>query len=86
MVQDFEEIIRAKIAMVGNRMSLGEVITLVTFATAPINIEMALFRAITNPEETHVHSFGTFLLENIVDEASSSTIVRLDRSSGLGMS
>ena len=78
-----EDVIRADIAVMGNRMVLGVVVTLVAFAGAPVNVVLFLVLAVADPEETYVKSFGTFLLESVVGKTNGCCVVALDRCGGL---
>jgi hypothetical protein len=48
---------------------LGEVITHMCVTRHPTNIKLSLFHSVLYPVKVHVHGFGTFLLENFVDDS-----------------
>ena len=64
---------------------LGKVISFVGATFAPEDMELLLADTITDPIESHVNGFGTFLLDRIIGDAGCGAIVSLDRSRGLRM-
>ena len=66
-------------------MMLGGVIRHVVSARGPINMEVALFYAVTDPIKTHVDGLGTNLLACAIGNARGGFIVGLHGSGGLGM-
>lgn len=64
---------------------LGEVVTEVVKATAPVNVELALVDAIFYPVKSHVDGFGATLLDGVVDDAGGAGVVDLDGSGTLWM-
>ena len=58
---------------------LGPVIGPVVFARAPIEFELLLGFAATEPMETHVHRFGAMGLDVVVDDSKCGTVVGFDR-------
>ena len=61
--------------MVRTRERLGVVIGEIAEARVPVDEEMALLGAVSDPKVAHVHSFGTLLLDSVVDDAGSSSVV-----------
>ena len=64
---------------------LGKIIGLVNGAFAPVNKELALAHAITDPVVSHVHGLGALLLDGVVGDAGCGAIVRLNRGWRLGV-
>ncbi len=62
-------------------MMLGEVVSSVGASFLPVNEKLALADTVTNPLKSHVHGFGTFLLDGVVCNARCSAIVS-DHGSG----
>ena len=54
---------------------LGEVISAIGRAFAPIDLELALANAIANPIEAHVDDFGPLLLDGVGGDTAGSVIV-----------
>ena len=50
------------------RMVLGEVVSEVVAAFAPMDDVLVLGDAVFNPIKTHVHGFGSALLDGVIDE------------------
>ena len=44
-------------------MMFGEVVSLVQYASAPIDMELSLLDAVANPVKAHVDGLGTFLFD-----------------------
>ena len=65
-------------AMMRRRMMFRKIIAFVYGALAPVNEELTLSNPIPDPIIAHVHRFGAFLLDRIVGDAGSSTVVGLD--------
>jgi hypothetical protein len=55
--------------MMGCRMLFGKVVRVVVFAPFPMDAELILLRAATDPVKTHVHGLGLALLDSVVDDA-----------------
>ena len=55
-----------------------EAVTVIVGAAAPEDTELFLTLTITNPAESHVHSFGTTLFDSVVGDACGGVIVRYD--------
>ena len=49
----------------------------------PVDVEVSLLRPISQPVEAHVHGFGSFLLDSVVDDSLGCAIVSFDGCSGL---
>ena len=64
-------------------MMLGPIICSVVFARAPIEFELLLGFAATEPMETHVHRFGATGLDVVVDDSKCGTVVGFDWGFGL---
>jgi hypothetical protein len=54
----------------GRGMVLGEVVCQVLGTRAPVNQEVTMFDAVTDPIETHVYSLGATLANGGVDDSS----------------
>ena len=63
----------------------GEVISQIVRTTAPVNDEIALGNAIAHPVKTHIHGFGATLLDSVISNASSTSVVSLNESGWLGV-
>ena len=61
--------------MMGGWVVLREVVGQVDGATAPVDDELALLYAITDPVESHVHGLGAALLDGAVDDARGAYVV-----------
>ena len=59
-------------------MVLGPVISMIGGASFPVDAELALVNAVTDPVEAHVHSLGVFGLDRTVGNAFCCGIVSLD--------
>ena len=57
---------------------LGEIIGQITFAFVPIIAKVVLRFSVLQPEESHVHGFGTPGFDAIVGEADGSDVVSSD--------
>lgn len=64
--------------MMGRRVVLREVVSTVAFAGAPVDNELALADAVTDPIEAHIHCFGAFLFDSVINNTSSSAVVSLN--------
>jgi len=64
---------------------LGVVIGKIISALLPVDAELALANAVTDPVETHINRFGAALLDGVIDETIGTSIVRLDRRGWLGV-
>jgi len=58
-------------------MVLGKIVGMVGCARAPIDVELTLFLAVTEPIETHVNGLGAFLFDRVVDDSAGGVIVGL---------
>ena len=65
---------------------LGEIISQVLLATAPIYIELSLLHSIYQPIEAHANSFASVLLEDTVDNSTGSVVISLHRGGRLWVS
>jgi len=63
--------------MVRQGMMLGEVVSKVVAAFAPMDDVLVLGDAVLDPIKTHVHGFGTALLDGVIDDAQCARIVSL---------
>jgi hypothetical protein len=50
-------------------MMLSEIISQIGVTYHPTNIELVLFHSVFDPLESHVHCFGAFLLECVIENA-----------------
>jgi hypothetical protein len=64
----------------------GKVVGSIGDTAAPVDNELALADAVTDPIKTHVHGFGSFLFDRVVGDAGGSAVVGDDQGSWLGMS
>jgi len=71
------QIVGADSAMMFGGMMLGKVVGAAQNALAPKDVKLILADAITNLIKSHVHRFGTFLLDSVVGNANGCGIVRL---------
>ena len=67
-------------------MVLCSVVAMVVFPGIPIDSELSLFHPVTEPIESHVDCFGSFLFNGIVDDTSRGTVVRFEWSGRLFVS
>ena len=58
-------------------MMLGDVVSEVVAAFAPMDDVLVLGDAVLNPIKTHVHGFGAALLDGVIDDAQCARIVSL---------
>ena len=63
----------------------GEVISKIVRTTVPMNDEVAFGNAITNPVKMHIHGLGATLLDRVIGNTSSASIVSLNESRRLGV-
>ena len=75
----------ANSAMVGSWMMLCPVVGVVVGSGFPVDDELALLDTVFEPVESHVDGFGAFLLDCVIGDALSTSVVSLDRSWWLGM-
>ena len=66
------------VAVVSGRMILGEEVSVVVFSRAPVDAELFLEGSVAQPMEAHVHGFGFFGLDRVVDTGLSCCVVCLD--------
>ena len=69
--------------MMGSRVMFGKVISLIASSWFPKDGKLTLAFAIVEPVKVHVHSFGAFLLDSIIDDPTSSVVVGLEWGSWL---
>ena len=67
-------------------MVLGEVVSKVICAFSPVNSELTLVDAVSDPVEPHVDCLGSSLFYCAIGDASGAGVVCLDWRSWLGMS
>jgi hypothetical protein len=72
--------------MVRGRVVFGVVVGKVFVAFAPVDKEVALADAVSNPIEPHVHGLGAALFDGVVADACCTCVVGLDGSCWLGVS
>jgi hypothetical protein len=72
--------------MMGRRMMLGEVVCLVSFSRFPVDNELALLNAVTDPVESHIHGTRAALLNGVVGYAVGAFVISLDGGWGLRVS
>ena len=63
----------------------GEVVGQIVGTAAPVDKELALVDAVSDPVEAHVNGFGATLFDSVVCNAGGAGIVGLDGSGRLGM-
>jgi hypothetical protein len=63
-----------------------KIISFVDEAAFPIDVELTLVDAVTNPVKAHFDGFRAFLFDSVVGDVSCSAVVRHDGSRSLGMS
>jgi hypothetical protein len=51
------------------RMMFSEIISQIGVTWRPSNVKLFLFYSVFDPVEPHIHSFGSFLLDGVVDNA-----------------
>ena len=64
------------LSVMRSRMMFREIICTVENALPPIDMELALSVTIANPIKTHIHSFGPFLFDSVVGNATGGAVVR----------
>jgi len=62
---------------VGRRMMIGEVVSEVVAAFAPMDDVLVLGDVLFDPVKTHVHGFGAALLDGVIDDTRCARIVSL---------
>jgi hypothetical protein len=50
-------------------MMFSEIISQIGVTWRPPNVKLFLFYSVFDPVEPHIHSFGSFLLDGVVDNA-----------------
>jgi hypothetical protein len=55
--------------MVSRGMMFSEIIYQIGVTWRPPNVKLFLFYSVFDPVEPHIHSFGSFLLDGVVDNA-----------------
>jgi hypothetical protein len=61
--------------MVFGRMMICEIISAVSRAAPPIDMVLVLPDAVSNPIESHIHGFGSFLFYGFVGDAAGRAVV-----------
>ena len=79
------EVEGAHMLMMGGGMMLSVVISPVVGAFTPVDEELTLIRAVSDPVEPHVHCLGSFLFNGIVDDAVGASVIGLDWGGALGV-
>ena len=72
-------------SMVVDRVVLGLVVAMVCGTRHPVDAELALSDAVSDPVKAHVDGFGAALLDSVIDDAVGHFVVRLDGSCRLGV-
>ena len=67
-----------------DKMSIGEVIDMIRGTGGPMNGEVLLLDAITNPEVTHIDGFIAFNPDRLICNALSGSVIGDDRGGALG--
>jgi hypothetical protein len=67
----------ARVAVVGGRVVLGVVITVVVSPRAPVDKELALAGPVLDPIESHVDGFGAFLFDGVIGKSLGSRVINL---------
>ena len=65
---------------------LGEVVTNIGAARAPVNEEMATMGTILNPIKAHVNGFGYFLFDGVIGKTCGIGVFYTERGRRLGVS
>ena len=68
-----------------DRMSLREVISMIRGTGGPMNGEVLLFYAVTNPEISHIDGFTAFNPHRLIGYALGGSIIGDDRGGSLGV-
>ena len=79
------EVQGAHIAVMGDWVMLGVVITHVATAGFPEDHKLPIVNAVLQPIETHVNGFGALLFDCAIDNPTRHTVVSGEGSGGLGM-
>ena len=66
---------RAHKLMVCSTMVLRSVVSVVVLAKIPVDSALALLYPVSEPIESHVNCFGSFLFDGVIDDTSSSAAV-----------
>ena len=64
--------------MMGRSVVFGKVISAITFTRLPVNIELALVDAVSDPEEAHIHALRPLLFDCVCKDAHSTLSIHLD--------
>jgi hypothetical protein len=57
---------------------IGEMVTPIGVTGRPTYIELVLFNPVLDPVELHVHDFGAFLVDCVIDDSVCSGVVSCD--------
>ena len=79
------EIVRAHQHMMGSGMMFSEIISTIQTPFFPVYKKLALANPIAYPVITHIHSFGAFLSDGIIGNATGSAIIGDNTGRRLGM-
>jgi hypothetical protein len=71
--------------MMGSGMMFSEIISTIQTTFFPVDKKLALANPIAYPVVTHIHSFGTFLSDSIIGDATGSAIIGDNTGRRLGM-
>ncbi len=74
------------LAVMSGRVMFSEVVSQIVSAAAPVDKELALGDAVSDPVEAHVDGFGAALFDGVVGNARGTGVVGLDGSGWLWMS
>ena len=66
---------RPKSAMVGSAVVLGRVVGKIYGAGGPVDVELSLVGAVSEPVEPHIDGFGAVLFDGRVDDSVCSAVV-----------
>ena len=78
------DIHRAHLFMMRRSVVFGKVISAITFTMPPVNIELALVDAVSDPEEAHIHALRPLLFDCSCKDAHITLIIHFDCVGGCG--
>ena len=64
--------------MMGRSVVFGKVISAITFTRPPVNIELALVDAISDPEEAHIRALIPLLFDCFCKDANNTLVIHFD--------
>ena len=77
---------RANKFVVSRAVVYCEIVSQICFSFGPIDLELALGNAVSEPVEAHVDGFGSVLLDGVVENTIDGAVVSSDRGRGLFVS